>query len=39
MKFSREFAMPNSETFSLPPVARLMDRYLPRSPDFDEAVN
>jgi len=26
--FSREFAMPNHETFSLPPVARLLDRWL-----------
>jgi hypothetical protein len=26
--FSREFAMPTSETFSLPPVARLLDRWL-----------
>lgn len=25
---SREFAMGNPETFSLPPVARLLDRYL-----------
>jgi hypothetical protein len=28
MKFSREFAMPNSETFSLAPVSRLLDRWL-----------
>lgn len=28
MKFSREFAMPNSETFSLPPVKRLLDHWL-----------
>jgi hypothetical protein len=28
MDWSREFAMPNSETFSLPPVARLLDRWL-----------
>ena len=28
MIYSREFAMPNSETFSLPPVSRLLDRYL-----------
>lgn len=27
MMFSREFAMPNSETFSLPPVSRLLDRH------------
>ena len=27
--WSREFAMPNSGTFSLPPVARLLDRWLP----------
>jgi len=26
--YSREFSMPNSETFSLPPVSRLLDRYL-----------
>jgi hypothetical protein len=26
--FSREFAMPNSETFSLPPVARLLNTWL-----------
>lgn len=26
--FSREFATPNSETFSLPPVARLLDKWL-----------
>lgn len=26
--FSREFAMGNPETFSLPPVARLLDKYL-----------
>ena len=26
--FSREFSMPNSETFLLPPVARLLDRWL-----------
>ena len=28
MIYSREFSMPNSETFSLPPVSRLLDRYL-----------
>ena len=28
MNFSREFAMPSSSTFSLPPVARLLDRWL-----------
>jgi hypothetical protein len=27
--FNREFSMPNSETFSLPPVARLLDKWLP----------
>ena len=26
--FSREFAMPNSETFSLAPVSRLLDRWI-----------
>ena len=25
----REFSMPNSETFSLPPVSRLLDRWFP----------
>lgn len=25
---SREFSMPNSETFALPPVARLLDKWL-----------
>lgn len=29
MIFSREFAMSNSETFSLPPVARLLAKWLP----------
>jgi hypothetical protein len=28
MNFSRQFAMPNSETFSLPPVSGLLDRWL-----------
>jgi hypothetical protein len=28
MKFNRQFAMPNSETFSLAPVSRLLDRWL-----------
>ena len=28
MIWSREFAMPNAETFSLPPVARLLDKWL-----------
>lgn len=28
MKWSREFAMGNSETFSLAPVAKLLDRWL-----------
>lgn len=28
-KFSRKFAMPNSETFSLPPIAELLRRYIP----------
>ena len=28
MRFSREFAMPNPETFSLAPVSRLLDRWL-----------
>ncbi len=27
--FSREFSMPNSETFSLPPVAKLLNKWLP----------
>ena len=27
--FIREFSMPNSETFSLPPVAKLLDKWLP----------
>lgn len=27
--FNREFAMPNAETFSLPPVARILDKWLP----------
>ena len=29
MIFDRQFAMPNSETFSLPPVARLLEKWLP----------
>ena len=29
MIFNREFAMPNAETFSLPPVSRLLDKWLP----------
>lgn len=29
MRFEREFAMPNAETFSLPPVSRLLRRYVP----------
>lgn len=28
IQFMREFAMPNHETFSLPPVSRLLDRWL-----------
>lgn len=28
-EFKREFAMGNAETFSLPPVRRLLDRWLP----------
>ena len=28
LSFSRQFVMPSSETFSLPPVAALLDRYL-----------
>jgi hypothetical protein len=28
VKFAREFAMGNGETFSLPPVSRLLDRWL-----------
>lgn len=28
MRFDREFAMPNADTFSLPPVMRLLDRWL-----------
>lgn len=28
MNWSREFAMPSSDTFSLPPVSRLLDKYL-----------
>lgn len=31
--FSREFSMPNSETFSLPPVAKLLDKWLPSTAD------
>lgn len=31
MNFSREFAIPNSETFSLPAVSRLLDRWLPNT--------
>jgi len=27
--FAREFAMPSAETFSLPPVAELLRRYIP----------
>lgn len=27
--FSREFSMPNKETFSIPPVARILDKWLP----------
>lgn len=29
MNFIREFAMPNSETFAMPPVSRLLERWLP----------
>lgn len=32
MNFTREFAMPNSETFSLPPVVRLLHRWLTDCP-------
>ena len=28
MNFNREFAVPTAETFSLPPVAKLLDRWL-----------
>ena len=28
IKFNREFAVPTAETFSLPPVAKLLDRWL-----------
>lgn len=28
IKFLREFSMPNPNTFSLPPVARLLERYV-----------
>lgn len=28
IKFERQFCMPNANTFSLPPVARLLDRWL-----------
>jgi hypothetical protein len=29
MEFKREFAMPNAETFSIGPISRLLDRWLP----------
>jgi hypothetical protein len=29
VEFSREFAMPNAETFSIGPIARLLDKWLP----------
>jgi hypothetical protein len=31
MIWAREFAMPNAETFSMPPVAALLDRWIKRA--------
>ena len=36
MKFKREFAMPNAETFSIAPISRLLDRWL--SPEIESPV-
>lgn len=32
MKFSREWAMPSHDTFSIPPIRRFVERYLPEDP-------
>ena len=28
MQFSREWAMPNSRTFSIPPISQIIHRYI-----------